>query len=158
SMPPEHLVGAMSISRTTSDSARIMGALAGASLFVVYGMGPAYVVVTPFYVIGALLMFGVARDTAHHPEAAVARPAPWRELRGGVAHVWTTPRLLAVMWIAFLVNACAFPLVNGLMPYIAKEVYGTDQTGLGLLVAGLASGAVLGSIVLSAIGNSVHIE
>src|SRR5262245_40209078 len=159
-MPPGHLVGALSISRTTSDSARIMGALAGAGLFVAFGMGPAYVVVTIFYALGALLTLGVARDESHHPAAAIpdaARPSHWRDLRDGIAHVWTTQRLLALMWIAFLVNLTAFPFVNGLMPYIAKEVYGTDQTGLGYLVASLSSGAVVGSIALSAIGNTVRL-
>ena len=157
-MPPGHLVGALGISRTTSDSARIMGALAGAGLFVAFGMGPAYVVVTLFYLSGALLTLGVARDEGHHPAAAeTTRPSPWRDLRDGIAHVWTTQRLLALMWIAFLVNGTAFPFVNGLMPYIAKEVYHTDQTGLGYLVASLSSGALIGSIALSAIGNTVRL-
>src|SRR5262245_52445237 len=159
-MPPDQLVGALSISRTTSDSARIMGALAGAGLFVAFGMGPAYVAVTSFYALGALLTLGVARDASHHPHAAAPNPmpkSPWRDLREGITHVWSTQRLLALMWIAFLVNLTAFPFVNGLMPYIAREVYGTDQTGLGYLVASLSSGAVVGSIALSAIGNTVRL-
>ena len=53
-----------------------------------------------------LLTLGVARDESHHPAAApdTVRPSPWRDLRDGIAHVWTTQRLLALMWIAFLVN------------------------------------------------------
>jgi predicted MFS family arabinose efflux permease len=160
-MPPDQLVGALSISRTTSDSARIMGALAGAGLFIAFGMGPAYVAVTCFYALGALLTLGVARDASHHPHAAAPSPmraSPWRDLREGITHVWTTQRLLALMWIAFLVNLTAFPFVNGLMPYIAKEVYLTDQAGLGYLVASLSSGALVGSIALSALGNTMRLE
>ena len=48
-MPPDLLMGAMGISRTTQDSARIMGALAGAGLFALLGMGPAYVMIAAFY-------------------------------------------------------------------------------------------------------------
>ena len=51
-------------------------------------------------------------------------------------------------------NLTAFPLVNGLLPYVAKEVYGTDQTGLGYMVAGFALGALLGSIALSRYSSS----
>ena len=51
-MPAERLIGAMSIARTTSDSARVAGALAGAGVFALFGMGPAYVIITCFYVAG----------------------------------------------------------------------------------------------------------
>ena len=38
---------------------------------------------------------------------------------------------------------------NGLLPYVAKNIYGIDQTGLGYLVASFAFGALLGSVALS---------
>src|SRR5690349_20041313 len=41
-MPPDRFVSAMGAQRTTSDSARIVGTLAGASLFAALGLGPAY--------------------------------------------------------------------------------------------------------------------
>ena len=44
-MPAEQLMGAMGISRTTADSARVAGSLAGAGLVALLGMGPAYVAV-----------------------------------------------------------------------------------------------------------------
>jgi len=158
-MPPDQLVGALGFSRTTLDSARLMGALAGAGLFVAFGMGVAYIAVTTFYALGALLTLGVARDSGHQSGApGVRRPSPWSDLRAGVRHIWTTRRLLALMWVAFLLNLTAFPFVNGLMPYIAKEVYGTDQTGLGYLVASLAGGAIVGSVALSAVGHLMRLE
>ena len=93
-----------------------------------------------------------AAGAAHHARddaGRAARPSPWRDLKEGLAYVWSTPILLAMMWLAFLVNLTAFPLLNGLLPYVAKDVYRTDQTGLGYLVASFAAGALLGSIVLS---------
>ena len=51
------------------------------------------------------------------------------------------------MMLAALVNLCAFPLSGGLMPYIARDVFGLDQQGLGWLVASYATGALLGSAV-----------
>src|SRR5436305_6746081 len=47
-MPAPTLISALSISRTTSDSARVAGALAGASIFTLFGMAPAYVIITSF--------------------------------------------------------------------------------------------------------------
>ena len=44
-MPPDRLVGAISMSRTTMDTARIAGALSGAGLSASLGIGPAYVAI-----------------------------------------------------------------------------------------------------------------
>jgi len=160
-MPADRLMGAMSIQRTTQDSARIAGSLSGAGLVATLGMGSAYLVVVSFYAISFLLTLkagGVA--SAHRPAGDTVgvskRPSPWRDLKAGVAYVWTTPYLRAVMCIAFLVNLTAYPLVNGLLPYVAKEIYHTDQTGLGYLLASFAFGALLGSIVLSRIGHAIR--
>ena len=160
-MPHDQLIGAMAIARTTSDTARIAGALTGAGLFAALGMGPAYIVVTSFYAVGTLLTLGVAlRPRAAAPQSPAAeilpRPSPWRDLREGIVYVWTTPQLLAAMWLAFLANLAAFPLSNGLLPYVAREVYGADQTGLGYLVATCAFGALLGSIGLSMAGGYIR--
>ena len=160
-MPSDRLVGAMSIQRTTQDSARIAGALTGAGLLAMLGMGPAYMAVASFYAISVLLTLkaGSARP-AHHPAANAAggsaRASPWRDLREGLAYVWNTPHLLAAMCFAFLLNLTAFPLFTGLLPYVAKEVYLSDQTTLGYMVAGASFGALLGSMVLSRIGHAVR--
>ena len=160
-MPGNQLMAATSVSRTTQDSARIIGALAGAGLVAVLGMGPAYVVIACFYAVSLLLTLGVGvarpKSRLPHELAGVSsRPSPWHDLRDVVAYVWTTPELLAAMALAFLVNLTAFPLVMGLLPYVAKEMYLTDQTGLGYLVASFASGALLGSITLSRIGHVIR--
>ena len=154
-IPSRQLMGAMGISRTTTDSARIAGALTGASLVAILGMGPAYTVVTGFYAISLLLTLGVAGRSredgvATSPEGLpVSRPSALRDLTEAFAYVWRTPQLLAAMTLALLVNFCAFPLTGGLLPYVAREVYGTDQTGLGYLAASFAFGALVGSLGLS---------
>ncbi len=158
-MPGAQLMGAMGIQRTTQDSARIAGALTGAGLFAALGMGPAYLVVASLYAISVLLTLkaGSARSAAHAAaDRLVERPSPWRDLREGLAYVWTTPHLLAMMCLAFLLNLTAFPLFTGLLPYVAKEIYRTDQTGLGYMVASAACGALLGSIALSRIGHVIR--
>jgi MFS family permease len=59
----------------------------------------------------------------------------------------------AAMWIAFLANLTAYPLSNGLLPYVAREIYRTNQTGLGYLSASFAVGSLVGSVLLSLIGG-----
>lgn len=171
-VPPAQLVAAMGISRTTQDSARIGGALAGAGFMASFGMASAYGVIVVLYAIGVVLTLrsgGARADAtqvlaAHAGEgpaatalqvatASLPRPAsPWRDLLEGLQHVWHTPRLRSAMMLAALVNLCAFPLSGGLMPYIARDVFGLGQQGLGWLVASFATGALLGSLGMTAFG------
>jgi predicted MFS family arabinose efflux permease len=156
-MPHDLLIGAISVSRTTMDTARIAGALSGAGLFASLGMGPAYAAIVSLYVVATGLTLCVVAPKKPHPitEAAgdVLRASPLRDLKEGVAYVWTTPRMQAAMWVAFLVNLTAYPLSNGLLPYIARTIYGTNQTGLGYLSASFAIGSLAGSIALSIVGG-----
>ncbi|MGE9008120.1 MFS transporter [Leptospira interrogans] len=154
-MPRDQLIGAISISRTTMDTARIAGALSGAGLFAALGMGPAYVAIVCLYLIATVLTLCVVVPAKPHPtgdtESEALRPSPLRDLMEGVAYCWTTPRMRAALWVAFLANLTAYPLTNGLLPYVAKTIYGTNQTGLGYLSASFAIGSLAGSIVLSLI-------
>jgi predicted MFS family arabinose efflux permease len=156
-MPHDQLIGAISISRTTMDTARIAGALSGAGLFAALGMGAAYVAIVSLYIASTLLTLCIVAPSKPHPIDKVAdnalRRSPIRDLKEGVAYVWTTPRMRAAIWIAFLANLTAYPMSNGLLPYIAREIYGTNQTGLGYLSASFAVGSLLGSILLSLISG-----
>jgi predicted MFS family arabinose efflux permease len=53
-------------------------------------------------------------------------------------------------------NFAAYPLVGSLLAYVARDIYGLGQTGLGWLIAIYASGALTGSIVLSTGGARIR--
>ncbi len=172
-IPPSHLMGALGMSRAIMDSARVAGALAGAGLSSVLGLGPTYVCVTAFYATSLALTFGVSRRrpvldpvplsppwgegsvrgsmARHH----AARPSKsrWRDLREGLFHILTTPALLAAMWLAFLVNLTAYPVSSGLLPYVARQVFRVDATGLGWLVASFSFGGLLASLTMVVTGG-----
>jgi Na+/melibiose symporter-like transporter len=162
-MPFDRLTGAMGISRTTSDSARIAGALLGAGLLAAFGVAAAYIVITSFYSFGALLTLGVERKAgegaAGETTSAAARKggSSWRELAEALVQIWRSPSLLAIIWFAFLFNGTALPITSGLLPYVAREIYHVDQTGLGYLVASFAGGALLGSLAVSRAAASIEL-
>jgi predicted MFS family arabinose efflux permease len=133
------------------DAARVAGALTGAGLVALIGMGPAYAVVTALYLVSFALMLRIP-DPPARPRTVSASAR--RELLEGLAHAWTTPALLAALFLAFLANMLAYPLSGGLLPYVAREVYGIDRTGLGYLVASFAAGGLVGSVLLSMAGGA----
>lgn len=166
-MPHARLTNAMGLARSTQDSARIAGALVGAGLFAVLGIGPAYIFVASFYAASFLFTLGVSKQRPVYDETAPMEPrapgdpphAPgppsfFRELREGLVYVWQTPRVLALLWLAFLVNLTAYPVTHGLLPYVAREVYSLDETGLGQLIAGYAAGALCGSLLMAWTGGA----
>lgn len=149
-LPAGMLAGALGVSRASMDGARVVGALAGAGIIAALGIAAAYGVVVALYLTAVLLTLAV-----HEPERAGPRAGPatvlsvWRELAEGVAHTRGSPVLLAALWLAWLANFAAYPLSGGLLPHVAREVYGMDRTGLGLLVASFAGGALAGSMIVS---------
>ncbi len=155
-MPAEYLMRAMGVSRTTADSARIVGALSGATLVAVMGSGLAYVAVCVVYVISLGLTFGVGIKRLRVIGEAPIHGSPLQSLKESFAYVWSTPVVRAVMLLAFLVNFAAYPLVGSLLAYVARDIYGLGQTGLGWLIASFAGGALLGSIVVSTHGARIR--
>lgn len=153
-MPADYLMRAMGVSRTTADSARVVGALSGAGLVAVMGSGLAYVAVCVFYAASLALTFRVGLRRVR--VVADAPASPLRALREGFAYVWSIPETRALMLLAFLVNFAAYPLVGSLLAYVARNVYGLDQTGLGWLLASFSSGALAGSIAVSTHGAGIR--
>jgi len=164
-IPPAHLLGAVGLSRATMDSARVIGALASAELSTLLGIERTYVLVTTLYAAGLVLTWGVARrrpvpdpgGSVGESSAAVAGaalvPSRRRELKDGLLYVLRTPELLAMMWLAFLINLTAYPISSGLLPYVAKNVFVVGATGLGRLAASFALGSLMGSIATVATGG-----
>jgi len=165
-IPTGHLMGAVGLSRATMDSARVVGALAGAELSTALGIERTYVLVTSLYAASLVLTSEVARrrpvpdpaaralgDSATEGHDVALVPSRRRELKDGLLYVLRTPALLAMMWLAFLINLTAYPISSGLLPYVAKQVFLVGATGLGWLAASFALGSLLGSIATIATGG-----
>jgi MFS family permease len=153
-MPAKYLVSAIGLSRTTQDSARIAGALTGSGLFAALGIGPAYVAIVCLYFVATILTLFVTQPEkplgiADRKPGNLSASSLLHDLKEGIVHSWSGPGMRAAIFVAFLVNLTAFPLTNGLMPYVARDIFHTDQTGLGYLTASFACGSLAGSITLS---------
>jgi predicted MFS family arabinose efflux permease len=147
------LMGALAVSRTTSDTARVAGALTGTAGVALIGMGAAYAVVTLMYIAAFILSLQVA---GHRRRLGAPDRHPMTDLKDAFTYVWTKPDLLGAFNMAFLVNLLAFPFFLALLPYVAKDVYRIGQSGLGYLAFAFATGALAGSIVVG--GNWLRLQ
>jgi MFS family permease len=150
-VPRDMLMNASGLARTTQDTARIVGALLGAALLSQLGLGWAYVGVTFFYAASVLIGLGIA---SIRPVVSLDHVNPITDLKNGLRYMMDSPVIKPIMFLAFLVNLTAFPLTNGLLPVVARDVFGSDENGLARLVATFAVGALVGSLVMAALVKS----
>jgi MFS family permease len=153
-VPPTALLNAVGLSRITQDLAKILGSVVGAALLSRFGMGTAYLAVTMCYLFSTTLVMGIAveKHTRRSTEGAYAN------LRSGVRYMWRSEPIKAIMFLAFLVNLTAFPLSNGLMPVVARDVFGGGPEVLALLLSAISIGALAGSFGLVAVPRLPHPE
>jgi predicted MFS family arabinose efflux permease len=152
---PSHLLSpAMSLSRVTMDSARIAGAIAGAGLMATLGIAAAYAIVAILYAVSALLTLGIG---GNRPAQGAGRSNPFRDLLAGFRYIRSSPTIVAVMFLAFLVNFAAYPVTHGLLPAIATRIYGLDETGLAWMLSAYACGALFGSLAMVVLVRPAHL-
>ena len=152
-IPPRLLVNASGFQRLTMDAPRIVGALAGAGIMAAFGVGPAYAAVAAFYLIATLIGFGIAPPPLSRPDlpagTAAARFAG--EFGRGLAYIRSSGVIRFMLFLAVLANLVAYPSVMGLLPAVARDLYGADENGLAQLIAALAAGALLASTVVAVV-------
>lgn len=150
-VPRESLMNAVGLARSTMDAARITGALAGGQLLARLGLGEAYVAVTALYLISSLFALGATIGITARFRAT---GNPWQQFGSGIKYMFKDESITAIMFLAFLVNLTVFPLNNGLLPVVVRDVFNAGPTGLSILSATVAAGALAGSVAMAAIGRS----
>ena len=152
-IPPRLLMNASGFQRLTMDAPRIVGALAGAGIMAAFGVGSAYAAVAGCYLLATLVGFGISPPPLRRPElpagTAVARFAG--EFGRGLAYIRSSGMIRFNLFLAVLANLLAYPSVMGLLPAVARDLYGADENGLAQLIAALASGALLASTVVAVV-------
>jgi len=105
-LPPQQLMGGLGIARVTSDSARIAGALAGASTVAAFGMNWAYVAIVSLYCLSFILTRQILPTVSSQQSPATTLSA--KQLSAAISdlgtafrYVWDKPVLLGAMWLAF---------------------------------------------------------
>ena len=87
-------------------------------------------------------------DTRHDQTGPKLKSA----VSAGILTLWRQPAVLGVIALMAAVGGLAWP-VFGLMPAFAQDVIGTNTVGLGLLLAAGALGSVIGTAVVSRLGQ-----
>ena len=148
-VPKRSLVNAFALNILAFNGSRlVMPTVAGVVLAAV-GPVPALAVGSALYLLSA---FAAARITpAARAAVGGALRRPLSQLAGGAVFIARKPVLLGLMMITVTMVLLLMPVMNGLMPVYAAEVFGAGPKGLGLLMTSLGAGTVLGAAVVATI-------
>ncbi len=141
-VPRAELGGAMTMNILGGQVAAVAGPAVGGVIIAQAGLAAAYGLDALSFaaVVGAVLAMRA------RPAAAPSPLRGWEAAREGLRFLRESPVLLGVMSLDFL--ATFFGASTTLMPIFADRVLGVGPSGLGLLLAAPAAGAVVGSAVM----------
>ena len=144
-VPREEIAGAATVLNLAMQTAQIGGPALGGVLIGTFGLASAYAVGTVSFVaviIAAILITvreNIVIGTANGITAVI----------DGLKFLWTTPILLSIMTLDFI--ATFFAASTVLYPFFAEDILKMGPDGLGLLLGAPAAGAVIGSLIMSAL-------
>ena len=144
-VPADSLHGAIGLSRSTLDGARVVGALAGGTIFELLGLDVAYVAITVLYLFATIAALKVETRTV---ASKIGNTSIKSGLLEGLSYVRASKFLPGLIFFSFLIEFSAFPIVNGLMTVVGDELYELGGTGIGVLAAIASLGALSGAIYL----------
>jgi len=149
-VPAHSLHVAIGLSRSTLDGARVVGSIAGGTIFAMLGLDWAYLTITVLYLLATLASLKVtSRIVAKTVHGESIRTG----LQEGFRYVRQSDLLPGLIFFSFLIEFTAFPIVNGLMTVIGDELFDLGGTGIGLLTAAAAIGALTGALSIGLRSN-----
>lgn len=149
---PEDLTGAVGISSTTNNVARIIGPAIAGGLIAWLGLSSC------FFVNGASFIAAITAFLLMRREDFILTPPAVREkgqVRAGLRVVWADPRLRTPMLMTLVIGALAYENQVSL-PLLARNTFGGDAGSYGFLSSALGIGSVLGGLLIARLGRATH--
>jgi MFS family permease len=150
-VPKEELANAIALNSGGFNLMKVIGPALGGALIAWFGAGNNFFVQSVAY-IGVLWMIYRIHIPPHHAEAN--KTSALANLKEGLAYVWSTPAVLALMTLAYVPRVFAVPYQT-LMPVFQKDVMQVGPGALGLLMAAPGIGAVIAVLTMATLGSRI---
>ena len=150
-VPRENLVNAFALNALAFNGARlIVPALAGTSI-ALFGPGITLVFAVAIYAAAFIAVRAIRIDAVDVSDEQ--RKPSLGKIVEGARYIKSDPIVLGIFVMGILPLFFIAPVVNGLMPVYAAEIFHVGPAGLGLLVSSLGAGATVGAIVIASLGS-----
>jgi MFS family permease len=148
----EQMRTAVGLSATTYNSAQIIGPAIGGVMLPIVGATWA-LAVSAIVVVPAIVLYSSLKPV-HHASANDAQGSIVENVKAGLAYAFQNSTLRFLMLGAMVMILTVGPF-QSLMPVFAEDVLHVGAGGLGVLMLAAGVGALVGSISVVAIGESV---
>lgn len=148
-VPRAQMMNAIALNSALFNGARVIGpALAGITLAAA-GPGWCFIIngISFLAVILGLAKMKLPREHAHKKTGPAIR-----EIREGLSYIWKHESIRMLILLLAVTNVFAVGYTS-LLPAFAKNVLGSPEVGLGLMSTAVGVGALLGALLLAALGN-----
>ena len=146
------LLNAIALNSAVMNVCRIVSPALAGILLKLIGIPGVYWIIFASYSLGAIFLTRISSRAVPPARPKVSKK---EQLLSGLYYVRGQAILLVLMIIAFVAFIVASPY-QMLMPVFARDVFKAGETGLGLLLSADGSGALIGSSLVSVLGNFRH--
>ena len=150
-VPKGDLANAIALNSGGFNLMKVIGPALGGAMIAWFGAADNFFVQGVAYT-GVLAMIYLMHIPPHGADAK--RATALANLKEGIAYVWSTPAVLALMMLAYVPRVFAVPY-QILMPVFQKDVLHVGPEGLGLLMAAPGIGAVIAVLTLASLGHRI---
>ena len=153
-VPRRNLVNAFALNSLAFNATRlVVPALTGLAIAFM-GPGRTVAAAVAFYLVAAAAVYAIKPD--NRDAAETPRRLSITQLLEGLRFIRGEPVVSAVILMWALPMVFIAPVVGGLMPVFASEVFDVGPAGLGFLVSSMGFGAMTGAVVIASMGTVRH--
>jgi MFS family permease len=146
----EHLRNAVSLNSVLVNVARTLGPAVAGVLIATVGEGPCFLINAASFVAVIASLTTLDRSALRPSPPTVRAPG---QLREGLAYVRHIPELAIPLMMMALVGTLAYEF-QVTLPVMAREGLHAGATGYGFMTASMGAGAVVGGLVVAALGRT----
>ena len=140
----KNLRNATALISSTYDVSKIVAPLIGATIYSLYGVTVAFILVGILYLLAVFVIFAVKINNIIKQKLNI-----YNEFLDGIKYLIKDRILVSLMLYAALANLTVLTLTNAFLPFISKDMLNGDANDLAILISFSAIGSLLGSILMA---------
>lgn len=144
------LSNAVALSTVALDVMAILGPALAGPLIDIIGIGGVCWLLVCIYILNIWSLYMIRGLSQTHQTRTGSL---WSNIIEGARYIKGNPPVFALLLLAAAYNQFHFPLRNALMPVFADKVLNVGASGYGFLLASSGIGALIGALVMAALGN-----